>query len=140
MDLKNLIAISGLSGIYKIVANKNSGLIVADLDTGKTQFCSVRNHQFTPLETIGIYVDGGTKELSEVFSIMHAQAKTTPVPSPSEAQHVLKEYLATILPEYDRDRVYHSDIKKLIKWYTFLQNRNYMSTEITTHSDHNEEE
>ncbi len=54
MNIKNIVSVSGLSGLYKLVATKTNGLLVADPDTGKTKFCSVRQHQFTPMETVAI--------------------------------------------------------------------------------------
>ena len=57
MKIEEFVAVSGLSGLYKMVANRNNGLIVADLDTGKRKFAPARKHQFTPLASIGIYTN-----------------------------------------------------------------------------------
>ena len=68
MNLEKLVAVAGISGVFRLVANRNNGLIIEDLDTGKRSFASSRKHQFTPLETIGIFIDNGeTEELKVIF-------------------------------------------------------------------------
>lgn len=59
MNLDKLVAVSGMSGVYRMSANRSNGLIVEEIPTGKLKFASVRKHQFTPLESIGIYTDDG---------------------------------------------------------------------------------
>jgi hypothetical protein len=129
MKLKNIIAVSGMSGLYKLVTTKTNGLVVADIDSGKTTFCSVRQHQFTPMETVAVYTDDDSKPIAEVFQSMIDHLATTPVPS-SNATHIeLKKYFEIIMPEYDRDRVFHSDMKKVIKWFNFLNERGLLSAD-----------
>ena len=70
MNLKDLIAVSGISGIFKIAGNRNNGLIIEDLDTGKRKFAPSRKHQFTPLESIAIYTEDDSTELAKVFQNM----------------------------------------------------------------------
>ncbi len=127
MDIKNIVAVSGLPGLYKLVATKTNGLIVADPDTGKTRFCSVRQHQFTPMETVAIYTEDDTVEIAKVFQSMLDNINEVPVPSPNGSHVELQKYFAIILPEYDRDRVFHSDMKKVIKWFNYLNERGYLT-------------
>ncbi|MBK9149616.1 MAG: DUF5606 domain-containing protein [Saprospiraceae bacterium] len=127
MNLKNIIAVSGMAGLYKIVTTKNNGIVVADMDTGKTTFCSVRKHQFTPMETVAIYTHDDTTPIGDVFRSMLEKSASTPVPSPNASHAELKKYFEIILPDYDRDRVFHSDMKKVIKWYNFLNDRGYLT-------------
>ncbi len=127
MNIKNIIAVSGLPGLYNLVTTKNNGLIVADLDSGKTKFCSVRQHQFTPLETVAIYTDDDAVEIAKVFQNMYDQTESTPIPQPNAEHKVLQQYFSQVFPEYDRDRVYHSDMKKIIKWYNFLLVRGHIT-------------
>ncbi|MFM8448803.1 MAG: DUF5606 domain-containing protein [Haliscomenobacter sp.] len=124
MNLEKFVAVSGISGLQKLVANRNNGLIVEDLATGKRRFVPARGHQFTPLASIGIYTnDGDTTELKNVFErMLEKQAATPPVDVNSDAS-VLHAYFLEVLPEYDQDRVKTSDIKKTIKWFTFLNER-----------------
>lgn len=127
MNIKNIIAVSGLPGLFKLVATKNNGLLVADPDTGKTRFCSVRQHQFTPLETVAIYTDDDAVEIAKVFQSMYDQIEALPMPAANAEHKVLQKYFSEILPDYDRDRVYHSDMKKIIKWYNYLDERGYIT-------------
>lgn len=132
MNLSKLVAVSGMPGISRMVANKPNGLIVEDLKDGKRQFVSVRSATFTPLESIFIYVNNQEEEsipLKNVFRVMLENIEITPVPAIKAADKDFKTYLATVLPNYDRDRVYVSDMKKLIKWFTFLNDMEMLSLE-----------
>lgn len=129
MNIKNIVAVSGLSGLFKLVATKPNGLLVSDPDTGKTRFCSVRQHQFTPMETVAIYTDTDTVEIAKVFQAMLDHLDSHPVPSMQAEHKVLQSYFEVIIPDYDRDRVYHSDMKKVIKWFNYLNERGYLTAE-----------
>lgn len=121
MNLDKLVAVSGMSGVYRMSANRSNGLIVEEIPTGKLKFASVRKHQFTPLESIGIYTDDGdTAALKEVFGKMLEQVSENPPVDPSSDTQTLFEYLAKVLPNFDRDRVHAGDVKKLIRWFSFL--------------------
>lgn len=129
MNLQKLVAVSGRAGIYKMAANRADGLIIEDIDTGKRFFAPSRKHQFTPLESISIYVDTdeSTVELKKVFINMLTQLETTPLFDSKASSTDIKEYFEQILPEYDRERVLVSDIKKLAKWFEFLHVRNLLA-------------
>lgn len=121
MNLEKLVAVSGLSGIYRMAANRNNGLIIEDLISGKKRFASARKHQFTPLESIAIYTDDGdSTPIDQVFRKMLDQLEDNPPVAPSAKTDELHEYFADVLPNYDRDKVYTGDIKKVIKWFSFL--------------------
>ncbi|MCB0569544.1 MAG: DUF5606 domain-containing protein [Phaeodactylibacter sp.] len=128
MNLENLIAVSGLPGLYRMAANRSNGLIIEDLKTGKRRFASSRKHQFTPLESIAIYTDDGdSTELKNVFQSMYQKLEATPPLSANASTDELHDYFAAILPNYDRDRVFTGDIKKVIKWFTFLNESGALS-------------
>lgn len=129
MDIKNIVAISGLPGLFKIISTKSNGLLVADPDTGRSRFCSVRQHQFTPMETVAIYTDSDTIEIAKVFQNMLDKQPELPVPAPTASHPELQKYFAVIIPDYDRDRVFHSDMKKVIKWFNYLNERGYLTAE-----------
>ncbi|MCB0592818.1 MAG: DUF5606 domain-containing protein [Lewinellaceae bacterium] len=130
MNLENLIAVSGLPGIYRMAANRSNGLIIEDVKTGKRRFASSRRHQFTPLESIAIYTDDGeSTELKKVFRNMLQQLGDNPPASTSAKPDELHEYFADILPNYDRDRVFPGDIKKVIKWFNYLNESGALSAE-----------
>ncbi|MBX2876970.1 MAG: DUF5606 domain-containing protein [Saprospiraceae bacterium] len=133
MNLENLIAVSGLPGLYKMAANRGNGLIIEDLASGKKRFASARKHQFTPLESIGIYTDDGdTTELKNVFGAMLEKAESNPPVKASASPADLNNYFSEILPNYDRDRVLIGDIKKVIKWFNYLNDKGLLITKETT--------
>ena len=132
MNLKDLIAVSGISGVFRIAGNRNNGLIIEDLDTGKKKFAPARRHQFTPLESIAIYTDDDSTELAKVFSNMLEQIDDNPPVNPNAKPDDLREYFADVLPDFDRDQVSSGDIKKVIKWFNFLHERNLLSLEEET--------
>lgn len=126
MNLKNILAVSGLPGLFNLVSSRPNGLVVAEMDSPKTRFCSVRKHQFTPLETVAIYTHEDTTPLSEIFATMKSQSENNPVISDKAPSDEMMDYFLSILPNYDEDRVYPSDVKKVIKWYKFLSERNLL--------------
>ncbi|MBP6236608.1 MAG: DUF5606 domain-containing protein [Saprospiraceae bacterium] len=138
MNIKNIVSVSGLSGLFKLVATKTNGLLVADIDTGKTRFCSIRQHQFTPMETVAIYTDDDTIEIAKVFQNMLDNQTELPVPSPNAIHKELQKYFEVIIPDYDRDRVFHSDMKKIIKWFVFLNDRGFLTAIPETNNEEEE--
>lgn len=124
MKLDDLVAVSGMSGVFKLAANRSNGLIIEDLDSGKRKFAPSRKHQFTPLASIGIFTLEDSTELKIVFRTMVNQMEENPVPAANSSSKVLHEYFRKILADYDEDKVHTSDIKKVIKWFLFLNERN----------------
>ena len=129
MNIEDYVAVSGMSGLYKMVVNRDNGLIIEDLDSGKKRFASARKHQFTPLASIGIYTDDDTTELKLVFNTMLQQIADNPPVATNASKEDISAYFASILPEYDRERVYLSDIKRVIKWFNFLNGRDLLKFE-----------
>ena len=129
MNLEKLVAVAGISGVFRLVANRNNGLIIEDLDTGKRGFASSRKHQFTPLETIGIFIDNGeTEELKVIFQkIKDTKADNPPCESDASAETV-RSYFGTLLPNYDKDKVLIGDMKKVVKWFNFLEARGFLDS------------
>ncbi len=124
MDVSNILAVSGLPGLYTLVSSRSNGLVVADIDSGKNRFCSVRKHQFTPLETVAIYTNTDTTPLVDIFQKIKDQQESNPVIDiKSSDNDEIEDYFLSIVPDYDEDRVYVSDMKKVIKWYNFLESR-----------------
>jgi hypothetical protein len=121
MKLKNVISVSGEPGLFELVDSKNNGVVLRNPSTGKVKFYSMRMHQFTPLETIGIYTDTDTEELSTIFTKMKSMESTLDIPSPKDSNNKIMDYFVQIVPQYDTDRVYASDVKKVIKWYSAMK-------------------
>jgi len=141
MNLENLVAVSGMSGIFRIAANRNNGLIIEDLITSKKKFASSRRHQFSPLESIAIFTDDGDSvELKKVFQNMLEQLDDNPPVSANARPDELHEYFTDVLPDYDKEKVRTGDIKKLIKWFEFLHQNDLFSLEAPSSDDENKEE
>ena len=123
MKLQDLIAVSGLPGLYKMSGNRPNGLIVEDLDTGKRRFVPMRKHQFSPLETIAVFTMEDSVPLIEVLQkIKEKQAEIPPI-SPKASSDDLRAYFTAVMPNHDPYRVYPKDIKKIVKWFEFLDAR-----------------
>ena len=131
MKLKDLVVVTGFPGVQKMVTNRNNGMLVEDMDSGKIRFAPVRKHQFSPLETISVFVDGedDSVEIREVFQSMYDKLADTPPVKLDAKTEELRAYFTTILPNHDRDRVHVSDMKKIIRWFQFLHERGYMTME-----------
>jgi len=120
MQLAEIVSVSQMPGIFQVIGKKQDGLIVKSLVDSKTQFISGRTHMFSTLDNITIYTTDEPIALKEVLAEMKKQfAKNPPVASnASEAD--LKKYFGSIIPAYDTEKVYVSDMKKLVKWYAIL--------------------
>lgn len=121
MKLDNVISVSGLSGLYKLIATRPNGLLIESFENSKRQFVSVRKHQFTPLVSIGIYTYTDVAELDDVLTKVDASQAENPLPELNEKSDVLRAWFKTIVADHDEDRVHINDIRKVIKWYTFLK-------------------
>jgi|TARA_B110000483_G_scaffold48624_1_gene60490 hypothetical protein len=117
MELKEILAISKLPGLYQIVTSRDNGLIVTPLGEQKRKFVASRQHMFTPLENITVYTNTGSMELAEIFKAMKANGKC---PEAKAVDKDIRAYFVAIAPEHDQQRVYTSDIRKMIKWFKSL--------------------
>jgi len=120
MDLSKILSISGLGGLFHLENQRDNGLIVRPLEGGKSRFVSSRKHLFTPLENITIYTLDDSIPLKEVLEAMKKKSDDLPLPVPKSDGAVLHEYMKAVIPDYDDERVYTSDIRKIIKWYMQL--------------------
>jgi len=120
VKIEDIVAVSGLPGLFKIVTSRANGMIVEEIPGGKTRFASVRKHQFTPLGTVAIYTEDDALEINKVFEEIAKQEAENPIPALSSSKQELFGYFGKILPDYSRDQVMISDVKKVIKWYNFL--------------------
>ena len=123
--IEKYVAVSGMPGIHKISTSRTNGLLIENMDTGKTRFISMRKHQFTPLATVSIYTEDDTRELTKVFQSMIDQYEDNPPPATNAKASDLFEYFEDILPTYDKDQVFIGDVKKVIKWFNFLNERKF---------------
>ena len=130
IEVKNMVAVGGLSGVYKLISARSNGIIIEDFDTKVRQFVPARQHQFSPFETISIFTDIDSTPVGEVFQNMKNQMAENPVPSEKASSSELRSYFIEVLPDHDRDRVHISDIKKVIKWYIFLSSRDLLQDKV----------
>jgi len=117
MDLKEIVAISGMGGLFKVVAKRGDGLIVSGFEEDRPKFVPNRLHVFTPLDGITLYTHTDNIELSKVLLEMKKQAETDKPVDGKESNEAHKEYFRKIVPDFDEERVYISDIRKVVKWY-----------------------
>jgi hypothetical protein len=121
MEYSRIVAVTGLPGLFEILSSKSDGAIVRSLDDGSTRFISSRVHNLSHLESIEIYTTGDNVSLSDVFTAMKASPEALPDAKDNKA---LKSYFETTYPDIDFDRVYTSDMKKMVNWYSVLQKHN----------------
>ncbi len=118
MDYSKIISVTGLSGLYELVTSKADGAVVRSLEDKSTKFVSSRVHNFSHLESIEIYTTKDNTVLAEVFKAIKESAE--PKPDAKADGKALKTYFEKVFPDLDFDRVYASDMKKIIKWYEIL--------------------
>ena len=122
MEYREIVAVTGLSGLYQLVTTKSDGAIVRSVADKSTKFISARQHNVTPLDSIEVYTTGDNVRLQVVFSKMQEHEATIPLAdAKSPDTNVIKKYFKSIFPEFDEERVYVSDMKKMLKWYDLLK-------------------
>lgn len=118
--IKTILSISGKPGLYRLVNRGRNMLIVESLQTGKRMPAYSRDKVIS-LGDIAIYTTGDDKPLGEVFELVKAANDGKPVDVKAIGDDAaLRKYFGTILPDFDPDRVYTTDIRKLFQWYNQL--------------------
>lgn len=121
MEYREIVSVTGLSGLYQLLTTKSDGAIVRNVADKTTKFISARQHNVTPLESIEVYTIGENVRLHEVFRKMQEHQATIPLVDSKTADNAtIKGYFKAIFPEFDEERVYVSDMKKMLKWYELL--------------------
>jgi lipase chaperone LimK len=118
MEYSKLIAVSGKSGLFELLTSKSDGAIAKSLENDSTQFISSRAHQFSHLESIEVFTTHENVFLADVFIEM-GKSKTA-LPDDKDAK-LIQAYFKKVYPKMDFERVYPSDMKKMIKWFAQLQ-------------------
>lgn len=119
MDLQKILAISGKPGLYKLLSSNAASIIVESLVDGKRMPIHAA-HKISSLEDISIYTYSEDIPLEEVFAKIAEKENRGLSLTGKESAAERRAYMEEILPEYDEDRVYDSDLKKLFKWYNML--------------------
>ena len=116
--LTKILSVSGKPGLYKILSQTNYGLVAESLEDGK-KVPVYSNYRISALVEISMYTYGEDVPLAEIlWSIYEKEGKKEVKSNMSDAE--VRTWFETILPDYDKERVYTSDIKKLVKWYNAL--------------------
>src|SRR5579875_857683 len=121
MEYNRIVAVTGLPGLYELVSSKSDGAIVRSLDDKSTKFISSRIHNLSHLESIEVYTVRDNVNLADIYQAM--QNSSEPLPDTKDNQQ-LKAYFEKVYPELDFERVYSSDMKKMVKWFEVLKNNN----------------
>jgi hypothetical protein len=122
MELKEIAAVSGKGGLFKIVKPTRTGVILESMDDAKQKIVAGQTSKVSILDEISIYThsEDGTVALAEVFKKIYALfPKGLTIDGKADGAD-LHAFLLQVLPDYDSDRVYNSDIKKLVVWYGIL--------------------
>ena len=131
MEYREIVAVTGLGGLFQLLTTKSDGAIVRSVADKTTKFISARQHNVTPLESIEVYTTGENVRLHEVFQKMQAHEATIPLAdAKSNDGNMIKSYFVSIFPEFDQDRVYVSDMKKMLKWYEILKSNDLLHFEM----------
>jgi hypothetical protein len=121
MEYSKLVAVSGLPGLFELINSKTDGAIVRSLDDKSTRFVSSRIHNFSHLESIEIYTVGDNINLVALFNAMEKDGGNLPDEKDADA---VKKYFQKVYPDMDFERVYASDMKKMVKWFDVLKKNN----------------
>ena len=119
MELDKVMSISGKPGLYELKAQTRGGFIAESMLDGKKISVNMR-HNVSLLSEIAVYTYSEEVPLREIFQKMKAKENGGQAISHKESKAKLEEYFSEVLPDYDEDRVYISDIKKIIQWYNLL--------------------
>ena len=117
MEYNKLVSVTGLGGLFELLSSKSDGAVVRSLEDNSTKFVSSRIHNFSHLESIEVYTTKDNVNLVDVFLAMQASKEKLPAAGDAKA---VKKYFEKVVPDMDFERVYASDMKKMIKWYEVL--------------------
>lgn len=121
MEYSKLVAVTGLPGLFELINSKNDGAIVRSLEDKSTRFVSSRIHNFSHLESIEVYTIRENVNLVDVLNTMDKAGDKLPDDKDAAA---VKKYFEKVYPDMDFERVYASDMKKMVKWFDILKKNN----------------
>lgn len=128
MNLTGIIAISGRPGLYKVIAQGKNSIIVESLIDNK-RFPAYATDRISALDDISIYTYDEDAPLRDLLTAIYTKEGGKECPSHKEDLKVLEAYLLEILPNYDQERVYPSDVKKMFQWYNLLHKSGNLKVE-----------
>jgi|TARA_R110002033_G_scaffold164303_1_gene201594 hypothetical protein len=131
MNLEKILAISGKPGLYVLRVQTRTGFVAESLADGKKITVNLKSN-VSLLSEISVYTYEGEKPLKEVMSSIAEKESNGPAISHKEDPATLAAYFKEVLPTYDEERVYASDIKKILNWYNTLQAKGLVEAEVET--------
>ncbi|SHI85942.1 hypothetical protein SAMN05444280_10727 [Tangfeifania diversioriginum] len=137
--LKGILAISGQPGLFKMVAESKNNIIVESLETGK-RMPAYSTSKISALEDIAIFTDADDIPLKDVFKAISEKEDGGKTINHKSSSKELRDYFGEVLPDYDRDRVYVSDIKKVLLWYNTLQEKDMLDFSEEEETEENNDE
>ncbi len=126
LNLKKIISISGQPGLFQFVSQSRNGIIVESLLDGKRMNASA-SAKVSSLGDIAVYTETGEVALREVLKGIRTKENGGQALNPKASNDQLKAYLESVLPEFDKEKVYASDIKKMVAWYNLLQSKDMLA-------------
>lgn len=130
MEYREIVAVTGIGGLFQLLTTKSDGAIVRNLTDKTTKFIPARVHNVTPIESIEIYTIEENVRLHEVLQAIKDNEATSPIVDVKKADNTaIKNYFKQVFPSLDEDRVYVSDMKKIIKWYQLLKANDLLNFE-----------
>lgn len=122
MDLKDIAAVSGKGGLFKVLKPTRTGVILEAIDENKTKLIANANSRVSILKEISVYTTSkeASLPLEDVFQSIYSKFGNKLDVSPKSEEQDLRSFLSNVVPDYDRERVYNSDIKKIVNWYSIL--------------------
>lgn len=122
MDYNKIVSVTGLGGLFELVSSKADSGIVRSLEDNSTKFVSTRIHSFSHLESIEVYTLKDNVNLVEIFTAM--KNSKAALPDSKADANAIKSYFQKVYPDLDFERVYASDMKKMVKWFEILIKNN----------------
>lgn len=119
MDLSKILSIAGKSGLYKVVSQAKSAVIVESISDHK-RFPAFSHEKMSSLEEISVFTTGEDLALKDVFKAFHQKLDGKPGIDPKAENKELMQFFLEMVPEFDSERVYASDIRKMVSWYNML--------------------
>lgn len=127
MSLENILSVTGKPGLYQLKTKTRNGFVVESLIDKKTAIIGI-NHNVSVLKDISIYTYETEMPLKEVFQKIAVKENKGPAINHKASKDELQSYFSEVLPNYDAERVYASDIKKVVQWYNLLQSNDLLTS------------
>jgi len=124
MNYREIVSVTGAGGLFQLVGSKGDGALLRQIGENTVKFFPARKHSITQLETIEVYTTEDNVPLHDIFRSMQQQGGERP--SAKAGSDEIKGYFKSVYPALDEDRVYVSDMKKMLKWYDILEQNNLL--------------